>query len=91
MKSVKATSPSKLVFWSRMSTYSRYEVLMLLNPSTDIADPTVTTSPGRATVSGRSSRASAQLKAAQLAPTPKAREMTATSVKPGLAASIRQP
>ena len=42
MRSLKATSPSKLVLRSRMSTYSRYEALMLLKPSTDIADPTVT-------------------------------------------------
>ncbi len=88
---VKATNPSKLVLRSRTSMYSRYEAPTRLNPSTDIAEPTVTTSPGRATVNGRSSSASAQLNAAQFAPMPIASELTATSVKPGLAPSMRQP
>ena len=89
--SVKATNPLKLVLRSRTSRYSRYEAPRRLNPSTDILDPTVTTSPARATVSGRSSSASAQLNAAQFAPMPIASEPTATTVKPGLAASVRQP
>ena len=54
-------------------------------------EPTVKTSPGRATGSGRSSSASAKLKIAQLAPMPIASDRTATLVKPGLPASMRQP
>ena len=47
--------------------------------------------PGRAIGSGRKSSASAKLKMAQLAPMPIASDRTATAVKPGLAASMRQP
>ena len=59
--------------------------------STGESEPTVKTSPGRATGSGRNSRASAKLKMAQLAPMPIARDKTAMVVKPGLAASSRKP
>jgi hypothetical protein len=62
-----------------------------LKASTADRDPTLKTSPGRATGSGRSRSASAKLKMAQLAPMPMASESTATMVKAGLAASIRKP
>ena len=51
--------------------------------SSVVVEPTVSTSPGRATGSGRSSSASAKLKMAQLAPMPIASDRTATMVKPG--------
>ena len=59
--------------------------------STEELEPTVKTSPGRATGSGRNSRASAKLKMAQLAPMPIASDNTAMLVNPGLAASRRKP
>ena len=59
--------------------------------STEELEPTVKTSPGRATGSGRNSRASAKLKMAQLAPMPIASDKTAMLVNPGLAASRRTP
>jgi len=54
-------------------------------------DPTVSTSPGRGTVSGRSNSVSAKLKTAVFAPMPIASERTATRVNPGFLASMRQP
>ena len=54
-------------------------------------DPTVNTPPARATGIGLSSSASAMLKTAVFAPMPIASDSTATSVKPGLLASMRQP
>src|SRR6185295_20184236 len=54
-------------------------------------EPTVSTSPGRATGSGRSSSASAKLKMAVLAPMPIASDSTATAAKPGLPANMRPP
>jgi hypothetical protein len=62
-----------------------------LSASREDLDPTLSTSPGRATGSGRRSSASAKLKMAQLAPMPMASDSTATVVNPGLAASIRNP
>ena len=52
--------------------------------STEELEPTVKTSPGRATGSGRNSRASAKLKMAQLAPMPIASDKTAMLVNPEL-------
>ena len=65
----------------------------MLRPIASIActDATVKTSPGRATGSGRSSRASAKLKMAQFAPMPMASEKMAMLVNPGLPASRRHP
>src|SRR5471030_261348 len=54
-------------------------------------EPTVSTSVGRATGSGRSSSASAKLKIAQLAPMPTASDRTAMLAKPGLPVSMRHP
>src|SRR5205814_8880556 len=64
---------------------------LALSASSDAVVPTVKTSPGRATGSGRSSSASAKLKMAQLAPMPMASERTEMMVKPGLLARIRTP
>src|SRR5688572_29700068 len=88
-----AASPSKLLLWSRMSTKSGYEDTRELAPSDsrDDVEPTVTTSPGRATGSGRKSNASAKLKIALFAPIPTASERTETMVNAGALASMRQP
>ena len=73
-----------------MSTYSRYEATRAKPPS-GLVDPTVSTSPGRGTASGRSSSVSAKLKTAQLAPMPIASETIETMVKPGSVAKDAKP
>ena len=82
VSAVKPVRPAKVVLRSRISTYSGYDAVSSLNPSTDVTDPTVSTSAGRGTGSGRSSSASAKLNTAELAPMPIASETTATAGEP---------
>ena len=65
----------------------------MVSPIASIActDATVKTSPGRATGSGRSSKASAKLKIAQFTPMPIASDSTAMIANAGVPASVRQP
>jgi hypothetical protein len=86
LKLLNASTPSKLLVRSRIAVYSGYDARSTCAraPSIAVVEPSVITSDGRGTVSGRSSSASAQLKAAQLAQMPIASEASATSVKVGL-------
>ncbi len=63
---------------------------MTPNPSTMVAEPTVSTLLGWGTGRGRSNIASAALNTAQFAPMPMASETTATTVKPGFFNVMRQ-
>ena len=86
LKLLNASNPSKLFVRSRTARYSGYDARSRLAraPSKAVVEPTVITSEGRGTGNGRSSMASAQLNAAQLAPMPIASEASATSVNVGL-------